>query len=163
MRLIDADALIAEYDRVHVGAPGNARKLINDAPTIEPSVQPEQSDASEFWRKRADYYSDLCMRLIAEMGKGSKIESVKISENGIEFIKEQPSAQLGVRSVEQTIKGYSIDQLILIANVLERENLPPERVEEALTDMQRVIAMVRSEFEESIRQSVKWFVEDDLK
>ena len=109
MRLIDADALIAEYDRVHVGAPGNARKLIEDAPTIEPSAQPE------------------------------------------------------VMSVAQTIKGYSIDQLILIANVLERENLPPERVAEALTDMQRAIAMAQSEFEESLRQSVKWFMEDDLK
>lgn len=109
MRLIDADALIAEYDRVHVGAPGGARKLMEDALTIEPSAQPE------------------------------------------------------VRSVEQTIKGYSIDQLILIANVLERENLPPERVAEALTDMGRVIAMVQSEFVESLRQSVKWFMEDDLK
>ena len=58
-----------------------------------PRVQPEQSDTSEFWRKRADYYSDMCMDLIGEMGKGVKIESVKISENGIEFIKEQPSAQ----------------------------------------------------------------------
>lgn len=35
-RLIDADALIAEYDRVHVGAPDGARKLMVDAPTIEP-------------------------------------------------------------------------------------------------------------------------------
>ena len=35
-RLIDADALIAEYDRVHIGKPGKARKLIEDAPTIEP-------------------------------------------------------------------------------------------------------------------------------
>lgn len=35
MRLIDADALLAEYDRVHVGEPGNARKLIENAPTIE--------------------------------------------------------------------------------------------------------------------------------
>lgn len=35
MRLIDADALIAEYDRVHVGAPGGARKLMETAPTIE--------------------------------------------------------------------------------------------------------------------------------
>lgn len=109
MRLIDADALIAEYDRVHVGAPGGARKLMEDAPTIEPPAQPE------------------------------------------------------VRSVTQMIKGYSIDQLILIANVLERENLPPERVTEALTDMQRVIAMVQSEFKELLRQSVKWFMEDDLK
>ena len=35
-RLIDADALIAEYDRVHIGEPGKARKLIEDAPTVEP-------------------------------------------------------------------------------------------------------------------------------
>lgn len=38
-RLIDADALIAEYDRVHVGPPGKARQLILDAPTIEPGPQ----------------------------------------------------------------------------------------------------------------------------
>lgn len=35
MRLIDADALIEEYDRVHVGEPGGARKLMMDAPTVE--------------------------------------------------------------------------------------------------------------------------------
>ena len=27
--------LLAEYDRVHVGTPGGARKLIEDAPTID--------------------------------------------------------------------------------------------------------------------------------
>ena len=35
MRLIDADALIAEYDRVHVGKPGGARKLMEEAPTVD--------------------------------------------------------------------------------------------------------------------------------
>ena len=35
MRLIDADALLAEYDRQHEGAPGKARKLIEDAPTVD--------------------------------------------------------------------------------------------------------------------------------
>ena len=34
-RLIDANALIAEYDRVHIGEPGKARKLIEDARTVE--------------------------------------------------------------------------------------------------------------------------------
>ena len=34
MRLIDADALLAEYDRYHKGEPGKARKLIEDAPTV---------------------------------------------------------------------------------------------------------------------------------
>jgi hypothetical protein len=36
MRAIDADALLAEYDRVHEGPPGRARKLIEQAPAIEP-------------------------------------------------------------------------------------------------------------------------------
>lgn len=34
-RLIDANALTAEYDRVHIGEPGKARKLMEDAPTID--------------------------------------------------------------------------------------------------------------------------------
>ena len=50
-RYIDADALIAEYDRVHIGAPGGARKLMVDAPT---------ADVVEVCRcencKRCDFY-----------------------------------------------------------------------------------------------------------
>lgn len=33
--LIDRSALIAEYDRVHIGTPGGARKLMEDAPTVD--------------------------------------------------------------------------------------------------------------------------------
>jgi len=36
MSLIDREALIAEYDRVHVGPPGGARKLMVDAPEVRP-------------------------------------------------------------------------------------------------------------------------------
>ena len=35
MRLIDAYALLAEYDRQHDGEPGKARKLIEDAPNVD--------------------------------------------------------------------------------------------------------------------------------
>lgn len=35
MRLINADELLAEYDRVHVGKPGRARALIENASTVE--------------------------------------------------------------------------------------------------------------------------------
>lgn len=35
MRLIDADALLAEYDRQHDGEPGKARQLIEDAPNVD--------------------------------------------------------------------------------------------------------------------------------
>ena len=34
MRLIDADALLQRYDEVHVGPPGGARKLIEEAQTV---------------------------------------------------------------------------------------------------------------------------------
>ena len=44
MRLIDADALIEEYDRVHVGEPGGARKLMMDAPTITEIVIKEPTN-----------------------------------------------------------------------------------------------------------------------
>ena len=33
--LISRKALIAEYDRVHIGPPGGARKLMEDAPTVD--------------------------------------------------------------------------------------------------------------------------------
>ena len=33
-RLIDADFVIAEYDKIHVGKPGGARLLVSNAPTI---------------------------------------------------------------------------------------------------------------------------------
>ena len=34
-RYIDVDKLIAEYDRVHIGPPGGARKLMEEAPTAD--------------------------------------------------------------------------------------------------------------------------------
>ena len=40
MRAIDADELLAEYDRHHKGPAEGARKMIEDAPTIR-TVQPE--------------------------------------------------------------------------------------------------------------------------
>ena len=33
--VIDRRALIAEYDRVHIGPPGGARKLMEDAPRAD--------------------------------------------------------------------------------------------------------------------------------
>lgn len=35
MRTIDADALLTAYDAKHKGPPGNARRLIETAPTID--------------------------------------------------------------------------------------------------------------------------------
>ena len=53
----------------------------------EPYTWPEPKDSTEFWRKRAKYYSDICLDLIAEMGRGVKLDSIIINENGITFTK----------------------------------------------------------------------------
>lgn len=34
-RYVDVEKLIAEYDRVHIGPPGSARKLMEKAPTAD--------------------------------------------------------------------------------------------------------------------------------
>lgn len=46
--LIDRDALIAEYDRVHIGAPGGARKLMVDAPAVNRWIPCSERLPSEF-------------------------------------------------------------------------------------------------------------------
>lgn len=58
-------------------------------------------------------------------------------------------------STQPTLCGYDIKHLILIANVLRKENLPPERIIEALTDIGRIVSIVTDEFEESLRKAVE--------
>ena len=58
-------------------------------------------------------------------------------------------------SAQPTLDGYNIEHLVLIAKLLEKENLSPERVLEALTDIGRVVAIVLEEFEETLRKAVE--------
>lgn len=60
-----------------------------------------------------------------------------------------------IPSVQPTLYGYDIKHLMLIAGVLRKENLPPERVTEALMDIGRIVPIVRDEFEESLREAMK--------
>ncbi len=62
---------------------------------------------------------------------------------------------MGFASAQPTLYGYNIEHLKLIARVLQKEDLPPERVVEALTDIGRIVAIVRDEFEESLRKAVE--------
>ena len=64
------------------------------------------------------------------------------------IIEQLPSAQ-------PTLYGYNIEHLKLIANVLQEENLPPERVAEALNDIGRIVEMVSAEFAETLRKAVE--------
>ena len=63
-------------------------------------------------------------------------------------IEELPPAQ-------PTLHGYNIEHLELIARVLQKEDLPPERIVEALTDIGRIVAIVKDEFEEALRKAVE--------
>ena len=38
--------------------------------------------------------------------------------------------------------------------ILQKENLPPDRVAEALTDISRIIEIVHDEFEEAFKKAV---------
>lgn len=66
----------------------------------------------------------------------------------IRVLEQLPSAQ-------PTLYGYNIKHLELIARVLQKEDLSPERVVEALTDIGRIVAIVTDEFEESLRKAVE--------
>lgn len=57
-------------------------------------------------------------------------------------------------ATQPTIYGYNIEHLELIARALQKEDLPPERVAEALTDIGRIVAIVKDEFEETLRKAV---------
>jgi hypothetical protein len=59
-RLIDANALIAEYDRVHIGEPGKARKLMEDAPTVDAVEVVRCKDCKHY------YYSAYAMRCVCD-------------------------------------------------------------------------------------------------
>lgn len=52
-RYVDVDKLIEEYDRVHIGEPGGARKLMVDAPTAD--VQEVKHGE---WIPDTEYYDD---------------------------------------------------------------------------------------------------------
>lgn len=52
-----------------------------------------------------------------------------------------------------TLYGYNIEHLEVIAKILQKEDLPPERVVEALTDISRIVAMVKAEMEEPLRKA----------
>lgn len=59
----------------------------------------------------------------------------------IGVLEELPSAQ-------PTLYGYSIEHLAFIASVMEKENVPPEKVIETLTDIGKVVGMILAEQKE---------------
>ena len=55
-------------------------------------------------------------------------------------------------SAQPTLYGYPVEHLAIIARILQKEHLPPERVAEMLSDVVRTIEMVRDEYEKTLRK-----------
>ncbi len=64
-------------------------------------------------------------------------------------------ALLDLPFAQPTLYGYNIEHLELIARVLQKEDLPPERIAEVLTDIGRIVAIVKDEFEETLRKAAE--------
>lgn len=57
-------------------------------------------------------------------------------------------------SAQPILFGYNVEHLELIARVLRKENLSPEKVAEALTNISQIVAIIKDEFEETLRKAV---------
>lgn len=75
-------------------------------------------------------------------------------EDEVVDLDELESSIAMMPSTQPTLYGYNIGYLELIARILQKEGLSPERVADAL-DIGRIIAIVRDEFEETLRKAVE--------
>lgn len=99
MRLIDADALIAEYDRVHIGPPGGARKLMEDAPTINPDdLRPRGK-----WLENEDYVGDSYYTCSECRNDWYTVEGTP-AENGMDFCPKCGAAMKGGKDINALTK-----------------------------------------------------------
>ena len=139
---------LAEYDRQHVGPPGGARRIIAEAPAILPT---QMSGTSE------DTISRQAAIEAVEHITSSMSVCVNTDEcHGMKRMQRQAVIELAnLPSAQPTLYGYNIEHLELIARVLQKEDLPPERIVEVLTDIGRIVAIVKDEFEDTLRKAVE--------
>ena len=111
-----------------------------------PSAQPKL--ATDYTSKQSVIDAITDENIIRNMDSVMDSEMHRVKRSVHRIIASIPPAQ-------PTIYGYNIEHLELIARVLQKENLSPERVVEALTDIGRIVAIVTDEFEESLRKAVE--------
>ena len=66
----------------------------------------------------------------------------------VEGIKNLPSAQ-------PTLYGYKIEHLALVARVMQKEGVSPEKAVECFTDIVRIVQMFAEEQKEIIKRTVE--------
>jgi len=100
--------------------------------------------------KELKHHKELfCRNRIQFLGL-SKNDKARVDEidNCYAMVINAPSAQ-------PTLYGYNMEHLKLIAEVLRKENLSPEIVAEALTDIGRIASIIRAECEEELKKAVE--------
>jgi hypothetical protein len=100
--LISRQALLAEYDCLHVGEPGRARKLIEDAPSAQPDLNEWCTDCKEYDKEK--HHCPRYNRVIREALKDAKPERYTKEELKI-FLHEISLRLLSLQSAQYW--GYS--------------------------------------------------------
>ena len=123
--LISRSALLAEYDRVHVGEPGGARKLIAEAPAV---------DAVEVVRKPVKGYEGYYV--VDQFGRVYGVDRVTtVADNGRTYEKpitgkrmKQSLHTKGYKTVSLTKNGKTktvfVHRLVAEAFIENPDNLP---------------------------------------
>ena len=58
-------------------------------------------------------------------------------------------------SAEPTLYGYKIEHLEMIARVLQKEDLPPEKIAEVLINIGKIVEIVKDELKEVLRKAAE--------
>ena len=81
---IERNALIAEYDRVHIGPPGGARKLMEEAPTADVAeVKHGKWEQNKQWEY--DYNCSICGEYACESGYGNIVSNYSFRDDQRKF------------------------------------------------------------------------------
>lgn len=114
-------------------------------------------EADVIYRQQAiDAVKTYWSKVVDDIPKGTSFEEVtqlcdmalEHNANILKAIDQLPSAQ-------PTLYGYPVEHLAMIARVLQKENFPPERIAEILSDVGLIVGMVRDEFEETLKETLK--------
>ena len=144
--LIDRQAAI---DAITNCEPGEEVFMLENMPSAQPEKRTEkhtETHACDLISKQKAI--SVIAKWMLEYGGEDEERERNALKQAAEEIKGLPSAQ-------PTLYGYNIEHLKLIATVLQEEDLPPERVSEALTDTGRIVAIVMNEFEKALRKAVE--------
>lgn len=76
--LISRQALLAEYDRLHVGEPGRARKMIEDAPSAQPDLNEWCTDCKEY--DKETHHCPRFNRVIREALKDAELGIIRCKD-----------------------------------------------------------------------------------